>query len=169
MSAIHSPPISFSLRQEDKGSYDPFLRLQELLEDVHAVKFLADLAYIAHVWDDLVDKDVEVSPIQITRAFSLSVLGFNANPFFRAHVDRLLPVLETGILNWLGANQLEKVGTNHCLQVAHVIRCSVGDVAVACASVIHGFDKAAEMAAELRMIMQQDSLEDYIADFGAAE
>ena len=159
----------FSLAQGDKDEDALFARLEELLLGrKDAVGFIKDLAYIVHVWDDLVDGDVQVTPLSVSRAFTKAILGFNSNPFFRQHCDTLMPVLATGILNWHGANDLETLGGDHALQVAHVTRCSVGDVVVLAASLVGGFEYAMGVAAELRMIMQQDSLEDYLADFRSA-
>jgi hypothetical protein len=163
------PYKPFSLDQADKDEAALYARLEELLLGrKDAAGFIKDLAYIAHVWDDLVDRDVYVSPMSVSRAFTKAILGFNSNPFFRQHCDTLVPVLATGILNWHGANDLETLGTPHALQVSHVTRCSVGDAAVLAASLVGGFEHAMTVAAELRMLMQQDSLEDYLADFEAA-
>jgi hypothetical protein len=38
-----------------------------------------------------------------------------------------------------------------------------------CAAILGGTDHAKRHAAELRMLMQQDSLEDYLADFEGAK
>jgi hypothetical protein len=159
----HSP--SFSLSQTDKQSFDAFARLHELLGDHSAVAMVRAIAFVAHVWDDLIDGDQPVTAGQINDAFHACTVGLLSNPFVQRHAAAIWPVLETSILNWHGANQLEQIGTDHALQVAHVTRCAVGDVAVLAASLIHGHAQAAELAAEIRMLVQQDSLEDYIADF----
>jgi hypothetical protein len=157
--------LSFSLDQRDKESCAIYERLGELLGDDHAVTFLRDLAFVVHIWDDLVDGDKAVTPQQVTSAFTKAIVGFGSNPFFIRHSSQLAPVLHAGILNWQGANQLEAIGTPHALQVSHVVRCGVGDVAVLAAALLHGDAYAAKVAAELRMLMQQDSFEDYTADF----
>jgi len=155
---------SFSLHQADKQSFDAFARLHELLGDSCAVAMVRVIAFVAHVWDDLIDADKAVAATQINDAFHAATVGLLSNPFVQRHAAAIWPVLEVSILNWHGANQLEKIGTDHTLQVAHVTRCAVGDVAVLAASLIHGHARAAELAAEIRMLVQQDSLEDYMAD-----
>jgi len=155
---------SFSLTQADKQSFDAFARLHELLGDRSAVAMVRAIAFVAHVWDDLIDGDKPVMGKQINDAFHAATVGLLSNPFVQRHAAAIWPVLEAGILNWHGANQLEQIGTDHALQVAHVTRCAVGDVAVLAASLIHGHAQAAELAAEIRMLVQQDSLEDYMAD-----
>lgn len=160
---------SFSLHQEDKQSFDAYARLHELLCDLQAVHMVRAIAFVSHIWDDLIDGDQPVSKSQINEAFHAATVGLLSNPFVQRNAQAIWPVLEMGILNWHGANDLERLGTDHALQVAHVTRCAVGDVAVLAASLIHGHQKAASMAAELRMLVQQDSLEDYMADHRQGE
>lgn len=160
--------LSYSLKQSDKDRNDIYGRLAVLLrdEDGEAVRFLKDLAYVVHVWDDLIDRDQEVSSEQITTAFTKSIVGFGSNSFFLKFATQLVPVLHTGILNWQGANHLEAIGTPHALQVSHIVRCNVGDVAVLAASLLNDDAHAASVAGEIRMLMQQDSFEDYLSDIG---
>jgi hypothetical protein len=156
--------LSFSLKQEDKKRCQVYDRLVELLLDTDAVRLIEDLAFVVHVWDDLVDADKAVTADQVTSAFTKAIVGFGSNPFFIRYASQLTTVMHAGILNWQGANQLEAIGTPHALQVSHVVRCSVGDVAVLAAALLHGDAYASRVAAELRMLMQQDSLEDYTSD-----
>ena len=121
------------------------------------------------MWDDLIDQDKPVTARQVNDVFYRCLVALPSNRFFSNYSSQLLPLIEAGILNWHGANQLEKVGSDHALQVAHVTRCSVGDVAVLSASLIHGHEYASSVAAELRMLMQQDSLEDYLRDLRAEQ
>ena len=159
----------FSLRQEDKSDervQEVLLRLLQGNRD--AVKLVNDIAYIVHVWDDLVDGDQPVPAATVSRAFERAMVGLHFNPFFRENAALLLPVMLNGIVQWHGANALEADGGAHALQVAHVTRCSIGDVATMCMVAIGGSEYAAANAAEMRVLMQQDSLEDYLTDYQTA-
>jgi hypothetical protein len=156
----------YSLRQEDKTDE----RVREVLSAAFmgnhaAVQFMLDLMDVVHTWDDLIDRDREVDPGEVHQAFTAAMVGFNLNPFFRAHAHVLTPVLLNGILNWHAANELEATQRPECLSVAHVIRCAIGDVAMVMAYLIGGMPYAQVWAARLRMLTQQDSLYDYIKDF----
>ena len=162
--------MTYSLAQQDKDIDRTMARLLEIfLGDAQAVSFLKDIYFICHVWDDLVDGDQPVSAAVVSAAFETAMIGMNMNPFFRRNVALLLPVMLNSSLLWHGANDLEADASPHALQVAHVIRCAPGDLALMCAAILGGTDHAKRHAAELRMLMQQDSLEDYLADFEGAK
>lgn len=156
----------FALEQGAKADAAVLERLKFYLGGrADALAFMRGVIDLAHVWDDLVDRDVDVSPQAVNGALWFAAVGMQRNPFFAAHRDRLLPVIETGILNWFAANELESAGTMTALEVAHVIRCQVGDVLLLAAEIIHGHEFAARHAAGMRMLTQQDSLADYLNDF----
>lgn len=130
-----------------------------------AVRFMLGVIDLAHVWDDLIDRDVKIEPAVVNRALWFAVVGLQRNRFFVQHRDRLLPVLETGILNWFAANDLEADGRMSSLEVAHVIRCQVGDVLLMAAEILQGHEFASAHAAGIRMFVQQDDLSSYLNDF----
>lgn len=142
--------------------------LDAFLGDADAADLVLLIAGIAHTWDDLIDRDRIVPPAAVHRAFTDATIGLSLNPFFRRHCDQLLPVLRTGILGWHAANDLEADGRFDSLQVAHVIRCAVGDVVLLMAELAGGHEHAMRHAAGLRMLMQQDDLTGYLNDFKEA-
>jgi hypothetical protein len=79
-----------------------------------------------------------------------------------------LPVIETGILNWFAANDLEADGRLTSLEVAHVIRCQVGDLLLLASEIINGHEFASQHAAGMRMLTQQDDLRSYLNDLEAS-
>lgn len=158
-----------SLAQDSKPDDVVSERLLEaFLGNQHAVDLVLLLASIAHTWDDLIDRDRPVSPQAIHRAFTQAVIDLNLNPFFRRHCTTLLPVLQTGILNWHAANALEADGRKESLEVAHVVRCAIGDVVLLIAALCGGHEHAMQHADGLRMLVQQDSLDSYLRDFKEA-
>jgi hypothetical protein len=161
--------MTYSLAQTDKSMERTLARLLEIFQgNEQALAFLKDIHFISHVWDDLVDRDRPVSPETVSTAFEKALIGVNMNPFFRRNAPLLLPVMLNSTLLWHAANDLEADGSAHALQVAHVIRCAPGDLSLICAAIVGGTEHAKKHAAELRMLMQQDSLEDYLADFKGA-
>ena len=131
-----------------------------------ALELIRDLHRISHVWDDLIDGDRHVTPQAINAAFIAATVGLALNPFYQQNIRVIAPVMLTGILNWRAANAMEAAGEH--LEIAHVIRCSLADVALLCAALCMGHERAAEAAAELRVLFQQDELATYLAEHQGA-
>jgi len=130
-----------------------------------AVEFVLVIARVADVWDNLVDRDKDVSNKAIHEAFWLLAIELPGNQFFRDHVDDLRPVMATGILNWMTANEIEAgfaAGDHRALEISHVIRYGIADVAIMAALLCGGREWAAEMGPELRLRSQRSDLNEYI-------
>lgn len=132
-----------------------------------AVDYVLMVARVVDVWDNLIDRDVQVSDNAINDAFWLLMVEIPRNGFYRAFVDELGPVTATGILNWMTANGLEKARFDtdaqpRAIEIAHVIRYSIADVALMAALLCGGKEWAAQVGPELRMRSQRSDLTEYI-------
>lgn len=129
-----------------------------------AVDYVLMVAKVADVWDDLIDRDTPVSDEAINAAFWTLAIEIPGNPFYRAHIDDLRPVLATGITNWLIANKIERDDTlpHRAIEIAHVIRYSIADVVLMAALLAGGREWAAEVGPELRLRSQRGDLNEYI-------
>jgi hypothetical protein len=125
-----------------------------------AVDLVLMIREVSHTWDDLIDKDKPVTPEQIHRAFWISLIGIKTNAFFCEHEDVLLPILETGILNYVASVDLERT-PGHSRHLAHTARYAVGDVVLIMARLIGGLDWAMANAATLKLLLQTDSFSDF--------
>ncbi len=127
-----------------------------------AVDYVLAIARVADVWDNLIDKDVQVSDKDINEAFWLLAVEIPRNPFFQAFVNDLLPVTATGIMNWMTANRLEHRKEHIAIEIAHVIRYSIADVVMLAALLCGGREWAEEVGPELRLRSQRSDLNEYI-------
>lgn len=129
-----------------------------------AVDYVLMVARVADVWDNLVDRDVPVSDEAINDAFWTLAVEIPGNPFYRAHIDDLRPVLATGITNWLIANKMERDNSlsHRAIEIANVIRYSIADVALMAALLCGGREWAAQVGPELRLRSQRSDLNEYI-------
>ncbi len=59
---------------------------------------------LTHTWDDLVDKDRDVSPEDINRAFSIALIYLPANPFYRSIESAVVPMLLMSLSAYHTAN-----------------------------------------------------------------
>lgn len=127
-----------------------------------AVDYVLAISRVVDVWDNLIDKDVPVSDEQINSAFFALMVEIPSNEFFLACREKLLPLHVTGIANWLIANRMEKSDEIRSLEIAHVIRYSIADVAVMAAVLCGGYQWAEEIGPELRMRSQRSDFNEYM-------
>jgi hypothetical protein len=127
-----------------------------------AVEFALMLVNICDVWDDLIDKDVALEGADINRAMYQCLCGLPRNAFYRQFQDELTPLIEVGVCNWMAADQLKRRGGQKDLEVANVIRHDIVDVFIHVARLIGGFDWATQVAADIRILAQNDTLEEYL-------
>lgn len=136
-------------------------QLRDLFQgDDDAVSLMLMVGEIAHTWDDLIDKDKPTGHQAIHRAFWLALVGLRTNPFFQRFENVLLPVMETGILNYVASCQMEKT-PGHPRQLAHTARYAVSDLALLMMRLIGGIDWAMEHAPALKLLLQTDTFEDF--------
>lgn len=132
-----------------------------------AVEYVLMVARVADVWDNLIDRDVPVSDKDINDAFWTLAIELPGNQFYRTYMDDLRPVMATGILNWMTANKIERspAGSpdeHRAIEIAHVIRYGIADVALMAALLCGGREWAAEVGPELRLRSQRSDLNEYI-------
>lgn len=133
--------------------------------DDAAVSLAFMIIHIADVWDDLVDLDAVVVEADVHRAFLFAVSGLPRNRFYREHLDELLPLMETGMLNWMASNELGKRKEDtKALEVANVIRHGIGDMFVHMARLIGGMDWAIAVTPEIKLLAQNDALAQYVKE-----
>jgi hypothetical protein len=140
--------------------WEPMTRaaLEELLcGDMDAVNFYRCVAHCSHTYDDLVDRDKPVSPQALHTFVWRLLFELPLNPFFVKHQSVLRPLLMTGILNWIAANDMERSGSKEELRVAHVIRYAAGDILLAAMTLTGGIDHARTHARRARLMLQDET------------
>lgn len=128
--------------------------------DEQAIQLLLLVREISHTWDDLIDRDKPVTHLRIHRAFWLALVGLKTNAFYQRYEALLLPVLETGVFNYVASVDLERE-RGHARHLAHTARYAVGDVALLMARLVGGVDWAMQQAPTLKLLLQTDTFEDF--------
>lgn len=128
--------------------------------DEQATQLLLLIREISHTWDDLIDKDKPIDPLAIHRAFWIALVGLKTNAFYQQWENVLLPVMETGIFNYVASVDLER-HPGHPRHLAHTARYAIGDVALLMARLIGGVDWAMQQAPTLKLLLQTDTFEDF--------
>lgn len=129
-----------------------------------ALNFLQHYDYVANVWDDLIDGDLDGRDPRVSRAFEAALIHIPRNPFYQAHRQDLQPLMEMAISNWHAANEFQKSKVKDDLAKAHILRFSGIDVFLMCARLIGGMEWANECAVLLRSVYPAESLESFVSE-----
>jgi hypothetical protein len=63
---------------------------------------------LAHLWDDLVDKDKDARENEINNAFLICLVYLPANPFYRKIQEQILPMWLVVVSAYQTANTFER-------------------------------------------------------------
>lgn len=96
-------------------------KLAEWVVNPEAVRFIVDFADACELFDDLIDKDKEISDDHVIRVLFNVLTELPLNGFFEQWKRQLIPLIVTGINAWLDANALEK-GDDNDKVFAYVLR-----------------------------------------------
>lgn len=132
--------------------------------NLHALNYVLLVAAISQAWDDLHDQDKAVSSEALNKMMCQALIELPRNPFYRTHFDELSPVMMTGILNWLVANRIESEPSSpvSSLEISHVLRFSIADVALYAASLIGGRAWAESVGVEMRLRSSRSDFAEYV-------
>lgn len=102
------------------------------------------LVDLAHTWDDLVDKDKDVTEAEINNAFLVCLVYLQANPFYRSIQEQVWPMWLTVVSSYETANHFEKTKDPHGIEIAHTLRYAAGHIVAYAVHVCVGAEKAKE-------------------------
>jgi hypothetical protein len=116
---------------------------------------------LAHVWDDLVDKDKPVSVEKINQAFLTCLVFLPANPFYRSIQDQILPMWLVVVSAYETANFFETNKDEHGVEIAHGLRYAVGNIIAYAIHVCVGMEKAKEVLPDMWKTIFYERFDDY--------
>lgn len=123
-----------------------------------ALAFILEYLAIAHIWDDLIDKDKELSDWDINFALWRALVNLPRNPFYRQHFDVLSQSIEAGIQSWWLSNQLEGQ-PGQLGEAGNVLRCRAFDLVLKCASITGGIKHAHDIAPKVAAVCYDEPIE----------
>lgn len=127
-----------------------------------AYEFLTTMFEVLHFWDDLIDRDKEVTPEAVNRSMWDALITIPENVFFQQNFSQLMPLLKTAIWNWQAANVMEASQDSLDKQIAFVLRSTYVDLVSMCAYIVGGRDWAHEVALEARRQTSSEGFDDYL-------
>lgn len=146
--------------EENKELPDKILHY--MMGDKAAALFCLQLVNVAHLWDDLIDKDRKPSDKEINEAFQIMLLSIPSNPFYVEHREALQTLIQNAILQWKDANVLER-GSDHDKHMAYMLRASITQIFNYCAFLIGGQEWTDKIGPEMRR-MYEEPLESFMEE-----
>ena len=110
----------------------------------HALDVYRMFVTLLHTWDDLVDKDKEVSEAAINNAFLICLVYLPANPFYQYIQQAILPMWVTVVSAYRTANEFERNKDEHGIEISHGLRYAAGNIIAYAVYVCVGQEKSAE-------------------------
>ena len=104
---------------------------------------------LAHIWDDLIDKDKEVTERGINNAFLMCLVYLPLNPFYQLIQRDILPMWITVVSSYEAANKFEREKDERGLEAAHMLRYAAGNILAYAIHVAVGPELAAQYVPEL--------------------
>ena len=125
---------------------------------LNAYRMFVDLA---HLWDDLVDKDKEATEDDINNAFLICLVYLPANPFYRSIQEQVLPMWLTVVSAYQTANKFERDKDPHGIEIAHGLRYAAGNIVAYMIYVCVGPEKAKEFLPDMWKDVFFERYDDY--------
>jgi hypothetical protein len=116
---------------------------------------------LAHLWDDLVDKDKEVTEDEINNAFLICLVYLPVNPFYRSIQDQILPMWITVVSAFQTANKFEKDKDAHGIEISHGLRYAAGNIMAYMIHVCVGAEEAKKYLPEMWKAVFYERFDDY--------
>jgi len=134
--------------------------------DEAAADFLAEIAAIARLADDIVDED-ENRQRNICWLLVRTMTRLPQNVFFNRHLSALAPIIHTVIVQWELSDEWRSSRDALKRQFGFVMREAVGSIVTAVAAICGGYDHAktaTEDFFELCHSGSRETVEDWIKD-----
>jgi hypothetical protein len=131
-----------------------------------ATRLMLIVSKWSHLYDDLIDKDKPVPDEFVHEVMWSLMVELPLNRFYVVNADMLAPIFATGILNWRGANDMEKSGCKEELYISHATRYSINDLALMVMTLLGGPEHAAKYARDARLSFQRDTIAHYMREQG---
>jgi hypothetical protein len=135
-------------------------KLREWIGDEHAVQFTLMLSESSEFFDDLIDRDKDISNEWIVRMMFILLIDMPANVFFSHYKAHLLPLMAMASNAWLDANDLQD-GDEVAKSRAYVLRDLTLEVTLHVISIVRGRDYMRSVSLDVRNFFLHESLAQY--------
>ena len=116
---------------------------------------------LAHIWDDLVDKDKDANEERINRAFLICLVYLQLNPFYQCIQRDIMPMWISVVSAYQTANIFEKTKDAHGVEIAHGLRYASGNIVAYAVHICVGPEEAAKYMPEIWKSMMVERFDPY--------
>jgi hypothetical protein len=114
-----------------------------------------------HFYDDLIDKDKDLSDEDIHAAMWKIFISLPANRFYTDNISVFQPIMVNSLINWKCANSLEADGDDYSLSIAYILRSSYVDLVTMTALLVGGREWADQVALQVRKQVHGETYQGY--------
>jgi len=123
-------------------------------EDAHS--YLSNIAYVSRIFDDLIDKDADVSDEQICRAFYILLAELWLNPFFAKHAQLLIPLHIASFNAFMDSNMWAESEDRLKRIYAHVIKDFINELLGMVAFLTGGYDHMRSVSLKVKEVFLEE-------------
>lgn len=116
---------------------------------------------MTHTWDDLVDKDKDISEAETNNAFLIALVYLQANEFYQSIQKQVWPMWMTVVSAYETANKFEREKDPHGIEIAHSLRYATGHIVAYAVQVCVGPEKAKDILPEVWKNIFYERFDDY--------
>lgn len=150
------------LSKEHRESF--VLAFNYFFNDDDASDLCLMLLEVAHIWDDLIDKDVDISPDDINTVFRYLIYDIPINPVYR-RIPSLPDHMLSVFLQWRDATTIENnAPSDDDLNKCYILRAAIYDIFSVVAYYLRGDQVAKEIGPAIRKLYGE-KLETYKEEF----
>ena len=116
---------------------------------------------LAHTWDDLVDKDKDVTETEINKAFMVCLVYLPVNPFYQSIQLAIAPMWIAVVSAYETANSFERDKDEHGIEIAHTLRYAIGNIIAYMVHICIGPERAAAVMPDVWKNIVFERYDDY--------
>lgn len=124
---------------------------------------------IAHVWDDLIDKDKPVTRADIDEVFWYLLCEIPLNRFYQQHFASLHPLIVNACMAYKTSVDYQEARDEKGMELGHVLRYNVANVLSQMALICGGREHAERVNPTLYKEAIGDRLSDYLDEMKNAD
>ena len=136
-------------------------RYEWLLGNKQAIDAVQTLVNIAEFWDDVTDKDREVTADEADAAFWGALVELQVNEFFQAHKSSFMPIIILAINAWKDSEILKKSASSDVRRVAFHQRVFLHEVTKLAAFIIGGYAHLRKVSPDISAFYAQETFEEW--------